>query len=185
MAIKEEIIALLRSAEVSRINFRFNGFAVNNFLYSEVAAAMSGAQPRVRVVNEPQHMPPGVTASYNPVANVFNFKFNRLRSADDCALVVHEATHAGFDLRRQRIWAGDDEACAYIAETLYNRYAGNDVYENTAISRAVYAVLDEMDAGHQVSYRNIVILRDAIFSSRRHGGQPYRSSIGQRSLTNG
>jgi hypothetical protein len=180
MAIKEEIINLLRSSEVSRINFRFNGILVNGELYSQVANAMEGAQPRVRVVSLPQHLPAGVTASYDPNVNVLNFKFNSLRNVDDRALVVHEATHAGFDLARRRIWAGDDEACAYIAETLYHRYAGDDVYEN-----AVYAVLDDLDAGRNVSQRNIIILRDAIFSSRRHGSQPYRSSIGQRSLTNG
>ena len=116
------ILQVLRSNEAGRIRFSFPAggatLTVSHTTFLSVARAI---ERNVIAVTISTALPPGVGAQYvQPNAIVTPPVIGRV----DEGLVLHECTHAAFDLARTAITALDEEAAAYVVDALYFRMTG-------------------------------------------------------------
>lgn len=139
MAIRDEVVRVLRSPEAASINFVINGRLINGGGLARVANALEGVitpagrQYGLQIIVNPgvrtnstirttlsgAVIAPGIDAEYCSDVNAFSFSDNRLNGVPLEALAVHEAVHAALDMDRVSMWAIDDEAAAYIAQCVY------------------------------------------------------------------
>lgn len=126
MGAKEQMIAILRNSDTARINFNYsNGSVTSNItggIFRDVATGLSNGRFHV-VEGRFSENKLVYSAWSNPAtgdaANTFYLGANERSSRDFDALVVHEAVHAYFDLRRLTMPWVDNEAIAYIAQGFY------------------------------------------------------------------
>ncbi len=124
MAIRDDILSLLRSHTVSRIRFRFpigvhlgNDVAVTSASFRRVEAAIeSGAV----AIKETTRFPPGIAGMYINNTLRVDPRPGRARHG----MILHECTHAYFDIAQKRIRDHSDEAAAYTVNALYYRMTG-------------------------------------------------------------
>lgn len=123
MSTRDRVLELLRGREAQRIRFRFpNGstpFTISAHSFARVARAIERGRVRVRVVTT---FGAGVAAEYHTDTNEIHTP--PVLGRTDAGLVLHECTHAFFDLARVSITALDDEAAAYVVDALYFRMTG-------------------------------------------------------------
>ena len=75
---------------------------------------------RIRVTVRPQLVGSRYDAVYNSAANKISLRSpNVLQTVSGRAMVVHELTHAQFDLRSRPISILSEEGAAYVAQGLY------------------------------------------------------------------
>jgi hypothetical protein len=171
------ILRVLRGHEASRIRFTIplNGtnFTIDRRTFGNVARAIEQNKIHVTVTNA---FPPGVGAQYDGSANTILTP--PVIGRWDEATVMHESTHAAFDIARTPISGMDEEAAAYVVGALYGRMTGLTLRRwspNTQAARAVvehilhhYAVGDisvpAVDAAAWVSIRAVVALHPIYFS---------------------
>ncbi|MBK1719079.1 hypothetical protein [Thiocystis violacea] len=129
MALKDLVISTLDNANVSRIVFSFGPVAVDARSYTSVKDAVRN--DRITVVHVPSL---GVNrASYRYTHNMFRLGFTAIGgSADRQALLVHEATHAIFDINEMDMKVKESEAGAYIAQCLFFYYVNERAIEGGA-----------------------------------------------------
>lgn len=122
------VINLLRGPVVGRIRFTFpEGSAtmtVDRGMYHRVADAIGRGRIGVVPTTDPRLIPPDAGAMYyshwkpGGMLYVRPQHFGRDLEGD----MVHECTHAGFDVdKHDTLTALTEEAAAYVAETLYYR----------------------------------------------------------------
>jgi hypothetical protein len=143
---KQHIIRLLRGPISTRIRFTFPAGGGNLTLslphFHRVARAIDCGQIAVAVTND---LPADAGVVYDPDPggrldgriSIRPQYFGRVAEAD----VMHECTHAVFDLERTAITALDDKAAAYVVGGLYSRMSGlpQSRYDSPirAVARAV------------------------------------------------
>jgi hypothetical protein len=177
MTTRQHILRLLRGHEASRIRFTFplhgTNFTINRTTFESVARAIVANTIHVTVTRQ---FPPGVGAQYDGTTNTILTPpvFGRW----DEATVMHESTHAAFDLMRTPVSGMDEEAAAYVVGALYSRMTGLNSTRwspNTQAARGVverilhhYAVgnpgIPAVDAAAWLSIRAVVALHPIYFS---------------------
>ncbi len=161
MTIDIDIQNLLRSNEVKQINFIISSSPdrrVTGRGFWELANCFSDTtiRHRVRVTVNPAIVGNRASASYTADDNKLH-----LRSADELATmdgrsaVVHECTHAQFDMRGVDTRIRTEEGAAYIAESWYLLASGLTV--------------QTIQANHTTIPANIVTLTDEIRNTWRAG----------------
>ena len=123
MSLHEDTIALLRSREVQRINFRFDSIRVYGSGFDAVARAIEHG--RIQIAGMVSRVPGALLCQY--AHSVGPNRVNRLlidtaldfNAAFEAQLVVHEATHALMDYHATPLGLLDSEATAYVAGAFY------------------------------------------------------------------
>jgi len=113
LAARNAVLATLRDPAIKRMGFGVGSVLIFPFDYERVAKAIEGNKISVRV--DPKgsaHM-----ALYDYASD--RFKIPPGGSNPD--LLVHEATHAIFDIRKIATGTGVSEGMAYIAQALFQR----------------------------------------------------------------
>jgi hypothetical protein len=112
-AARKAVLAALRDPAVARMGFGVGFVLIFPRDYERVARAIeSGA---ITVHADPSLGPH--QANYNYQSNCFNVP----PGISDLPLLIHEATHAIFDIRRIATGTGESEGMAYIAQALFSR----------------------------------------------------------------
>ncbi len=122
MATREHVLRVLRGPEASRIRFKIpaaGGFTINSTSFHKVANAIERNHIHVNVVTT---FPAGVGALYHPDTNTVDTPPLIGRVSE--GLLLHECTHAAFDLGGVGIAAVSDEAASYVVDALYFRMTG-------------------------------------------------------------
>ena len=130
MVLDLEIRALLRSPTIAPINFRFGTYVVNSHGFRELAECFSDRpqRHRIRVTTNPAIVSRRASAAYDPVRDKLNVRSEDvLATASGRGNVVHECTHAQFDLRAYRTMALDEESCAFITKAWYLLNCGENI----------------------------------------------------------
>jgi hypothetical protein len=147
---RQRVIGILRSPTAKRIRFiapaKYVGdVTIDHTTFETVAKAIDTMQIDI-TVKPPAAFTPGVAAEYDqpnttipipiPTNNTIPITFGtlRLRSGtltvppiigrEGEAIVMHECTHAYFDLQSSKLGATDDEAIASVVGALYSRMTG-------------------------------------------------------------
>jgi hypothetical protein len=122
MSTQQRVIGVLSGVEATRIRFTIpvgGGITINRFTFQRVAGAIKRGDVHVKVTTT---FPAGVGAQYDPSTNTIETP--PVIGRVDEGLVLHECTHAFFDLASTAIPALDDEATAYVVDALYFRMTG-------------------------------------------------------------
>jgi len=125
MALKDDVAKFLRTNPcINRINFSLGGLKVYPSAYQkDVADAVASGEILVRTKGPSG---PGAGASYD--RNYDSFELVPGFSISDPrhqAFLVHESTHAHFDIQTLGSHSGwDEEAASYLAEAIFQECAG-------------------------------------------------------------
>ncbi|HEX2891360.1 hypothetical protein [Vineibacter terrae] len=124
MATRDKVLSLLRGPVVSRIRFTFP-FAAGTVTiapqsFHRVATAIEAGTVSLQVTNT---FPPGVGGQY--ISGTPNtLQVAPLVGRTEEGLLLHECTHAIFDLTKTQVTDNEDEAAAYVVDALYFRMTG-------------------------------------------------------------
>jgi hypothetical protein len=134
MSTREQILALLQGPEASRIRFTFptasGTVTIGPGTFHHVAHAIRSNQLRVQVSST---LPAGVGAMYfaaarpsnnPPIPQANTILTPQVLGRELGGRALHECLHAAYDLLRTGITALDDEASAYVVQTLFYRMSG-------------------------------------------------------------
>ncbi|MBA3447142.1 MAG: hypothetical protein H0T56_05985 [Pseudaminobacter sp.] len=114
------ILATLREPVVARMNFGVGRMFIPSSQYEWVAKAIEGGY--ISVVENPAL---SGSAVYHYGANRIDVPaYGGLPSLGQRALIIHECTHAIFDLRKMTSPVEESEGMAYVAQALYSRLNG-------------------------------------------------------------
>ena len=122
MPTRDHVLHVLRGAEASRIRFTIpaaGGLTINRATFLRVAHAIEQNHIHVNVAT---NFPAGVGALYHPDTDTIDTPPLLGRTSE--GLLLHECTHAAFDLSSTGIAAVADEAAAYVVDALYFRMTG-------------------------------------------------------------
>lgn len=175
MALKDLVINTLDNANVSRIVFSFGPVTVNAAGYTSVKEAVRA--DRITVVYVPALG--ANVAVYRYSHNVFRLGFRSIGgSADKQALLVHESTHAIFDINDMDMKVKESEAGAYIAQSMFFYYLNEQAIRGGAtptfqnpILRAAWPIAQAATSTPNISIPSLAPLYTAIANSRQYGGQ--------------
>ena len=111
------VLLVLETSETARIDFHWGSRHVTPRLYRQVQEAIAAGHIEVR------HAPRASSSSYFSEDEQDRIVLKRTETDTVVrrAMIVHEATHAGCDLRRWDMTVGDSEAIAYLAQCIYAR----------------------------------------------------------------
>jgi hypothetical protein len=171
MAVKDQMIEVLRSGETRRINFSFRGtggreIRVGPRMFTQVAEALANDQISVvegRFTTDIAMYSAFADASGTSAANTFYLGRNPRWSRSFNALIVHESVHAAFDLSRTSLPWIDNEAAAYVAQGYYLRNSGYPRYRLDLGSEpsTAYLMVDAIIEGGDPAYF-LSALRDSL-----------------------
>lgn len=99
-------------------HIRIQGWTLSPFIYNRVSNYVARGLIRVRE----QDRVDGADGEYVSETDTLYLRDHSL-SFENRALIVHEATHAGFDLMAKRMRKAHSEALAYTAQCLYYQVA--------------------------------------------------------------
>lgn len=115
--LESALLRVLDDPATRRINFVMGGYEFRPSLYELVRTAV--ARGRIDVSANPSRTS---TALYDSSDNDFLFGYSCVDSDTKRALIIHEATHAGCDLRNYRGMPIDvSEGAAYTAQCIFMR----------------------------------------------------------------
>ena len=124
MTTRQRVLDLLRGPQASRIRFTFPFFAgtvtISPVSFRHVATAIESGKIRLEVTNAFRDGVAGEYVSGTP--NTLRIK--PIHGRIEEGLVLHECTHAIFDLTLTHVTANDDEAASYLVDALYFRMTG-------------------------------------------------------------
>jgi hypothetical protein len=132
MAMRERVLALLRGHEAARIRFTVPSASVpvtiNHLTFTTVANAIVAGKIGVSPF-APTGGPGSALAEYHqPAAPAApptgSLMVPPILGRIDEAAVMHESTHAFFDLVSSNILGSEEEAVSYIVTALYHRMTG-------------------------------------------------------------
>lgn len=125
MALKDDIVNVLKTdTAINKINFKFDKFMVYPQAYAvDVAGLISRGTINLKVTTA---VTDGAAASYFMAYNELWVKPSfKVSNADDCSILIHEATHAHMDYKKVGQMKVDwSEAIAYLAEAFYREARG-------------------------------------------------------------
>jgi len=161
ISLAQRVINLLRGPEVGRIRFNFpdgtGTITVDRGMYHRVASAIEHRRIGIFPATDPALISPDAGATYDstPVdGGTIFIRAEKTWGRDLEGDLVHECTHAGFDVdKRDTLTALNDEAAAYVAEVLYYRMSNAPKSYWPGVSRdaaapVVEALLHEYQAGN-------------------------------------
>jgi hypothetical protein len=129
MALKEHVLGLLRGPEASRIRFTAptttGPITINRATFATVASAIDAGKIGVtpftptKLAGAKYFQPAGPGAPPSGQLHVPPI-LGRIHEGE----VMHECTHAFFDLKKTAIGARDEEAVCYVVSALYYRMTG-------------------------------------------------------------
>jgi hypothetical protein len=114
---------VLMSREASKINFTALGVTISGTIFPIIADDITGDKPTRAVVVQSSFQN-GVAAQYHTDTNVMDVGLDPANSRFWKGSVIHEAVHAWIDRSKLTPTAVDNEAVAYIAESIYYRRVG-------------------------------------------------------------
>lgn len=124
MTHRDKVLNLLRGPVANRIRFkfpfRFGTVTIAGGSFTHVAHAIENGRVRLQITNA---FPAGVGGLYTSGTP------NLLQAAplvgrEQEGLLLHECTHAVFDLTKTKVTDNEDETAAYIVDALYFRMTG-------------------------------------------------------------
>lgn len=125
---KKTVLAVLKHSALNMVDFKLNKRKINPDLFAKVVAAIERGD--ITVLALPGQLPAGTSGRYFPVLKMANDQewydvlvlgFTTLGTTVDqkmnaAQVIVHECTHAGFDLLKlKKMTHLEHEAAAYIA----------------------------------------------------------------------
>lgn len=134
--LRQTVITVLCHPMLPLIYFELNGLRVTGLGYGLVRKAVESGKITCEVgVPQRASLPAGYVAAaqYDPQANELRFPRESFGSAvrDEQVSIVHEATHAQFDLAGPKqgnyVLAINDEAAAWLAGSLFARLSENNI----------------------------------------------------------
>jgi hypothetical protein len=134
------VLRILRQPGIWKMGFQLGGLVVTGMRYSMVAKAVADGSIECRAVDQFESqgrdaLAPGMVteARYKADLNAMLFSsenYGTTGKAREERTILHEATHAMFDLfansQDERTLAIDDESAAVLAEALYIRLCDKD-----------------------------------------------------------
>jgi hypothetical protein len=130
MAVKERVIHVLRGLEAGRIRFKVptktsGTITINRASFQTVASAIQAGKIKV---TPRATFRQGVGAEYHswaiPGAPSGELLVPPMFGREQEGLVMHECTHAFFDLTKSSVGGAEEEAISYIVDALYFRMTG-------------------------------------------------------------
>jgi hypothetical protein len=124
MTTRDQVLNLLRGTVVNRIRFKFPFWAgtvtIAPASFHYVARAIESGRVRLQVTTT---FPPGVGGSYSS-GTPNTLRVAPLLGRVEEGLLLHECTHAVFDLTKTKVTDNEDEAASYVVNALYFRMTG-------------------------------------------------------------
>lgn len=140
--LQSRLLGILNDPATQRINFVMGGYEFRPNLYQLVRAAV--ASGRIDVNANPRRTS---RAYYDSSTNDFLFGYSCVDSDTKRALIIHEATHAGCDLRSFRGMAIDvSEGAAYTAQCIFMRLKLGPQRSRTSRLRGTTSATDRVFA---------------------------------------
>ena len=129
MATKDTIVRLLTGTVARRIRFKVSlstgSLTINKAAFATVASAIGTGKIKVTTTTT---FDPDVGAEYSPTgvpgATSGDLRVPPICGREQEGLVMHECTHAFFDLMKTNIRATEEEAVCYLVNALYFRMTG-------------------------------------------------------------
>ena len=120
----QKVIGVLSGPEVRRISFSLGGTSINKAAtFQPVSIAIQSGKISVVQSQKPTvYSSTSNTLSLNPK--------DASAGADMEALIIHECTHAGCDLRKASLTVGYSEAVAFVAQCLFFYYKNEKVLKS-------------------------------------------------------
>ena len=114
---KQTILNTLMDSAISKIKFKIDSFSVSPKSYAKVARLITTGRIRVEY-----NWNVGTSAYYYGTQNKIEVGFTSARTLTKRALVIHECTHAVFDINKySQSTVATSEAAAFIAQCLFAR----------------------------------------------------------------
>lgn len=114
---------ILRGSPANRIRFHFDSGGSTHTISRRTFLRVANAIDRRTVsVTVSTTFDPGVGALYHSSTN--NIETPPVIGRVNEGLVMHECTHAAFDLTKTAVAAVDDEAASYVVDAMYFRMTG-------------------------------------------------------------
>jgi hypothetical protein len=118
---RKQVLAALRDPAVGRMNFGVGRVFIIAHDYERVAKAIESGVITVHVDSRlPAHMAEYWSGA-GPTALDKANSFAVPPGGSDVSLLIHEATHAIFDIQKRPSYTAESEAVAYVAQTLFSR----------------------------------------------------------------
>lgn len=180
MSNREIALHALRSPIAHKINFSFvarsglNIF-INQRTFEGVAAAIergAGVQGGISLITTTRMPVPNAAALYFPEEDASikppvpanTILVSPLNGLREQGQLLHEAVHASFDLTRTRLPVVDNEAAAYIAIALHNRFVAIPPRSQAPLIIHAFAVADSVLNTGRVDAAALANLRNTIAS---------------------
>lgn len=122
-ALDTAVSDLMISPLTGKVKFSFPSVSIDSTSYKEVKTAIDGG--KITVVHDPKLG--SRNARYRYTHNKILVGFSSITTPDQSALLVHECTHAVFDIAGKGLVVKRSEAAGYIAHCLYYYYANEAV----------------------------------------------------------
>ena len=169
MAIRDQMIRVLRGPEAQRIHFSFNGttgqrISVDGSSFRRVAAAIEDG-----TIHPIEGGVARGWAQYDARTNNFNIGEGEHWSRAFDALLVHESVHASFDLTHSSLPWVDNETAAYIAQGYYLRNSGFPRGRLDHLGQPYYGlmIVDSILQGDDIGFW-VDALHDSLLSSPQY-----------------
>jgi len=124
MTARDQVLNLLRGPVASRIRFTFPFWAgtvtIAPASFHRVARAIETGHVRLNITTK---FDPGVAGLYTS-GTPNTLSVAPLIGRTEEGLLLHECTHAVFDLTKTQVTDNEDEAAAYVVDALYFRMTG-------------------------------------------------------------
>lgn len=130
MTLDLDVQRLLRSPEIRSINFRLGACLVTGEGFRQVSDCFSDTfqRHRIRITTRESIVGHNALASYQPSTDKVNVASRDILStARGRAMMVHECTHAQFDLRSATVPRLQEEGSAFITHAWYLLNSGEDI----------------------------------------------------------
>lgn len=111
------VLSVLQRSELSDIKFRIGKLDVNPSLYRDVVKHIESNT--ILCAGNATLIDSGVLGRWFGLENVMFVRNPSARTIGKEATVVHEATHAGFDVRKKECSTLEGESCGYLAEAMF------------------------------------------------------------------
>ena len=114
---KQTVLNTLSDLAIAKIRFTIDSYHVSPGMYSKVAQLVGNGRIRVEY-----NWSVGTAAYYYPVENKIELGLTSASTLTKQAKIVHECTHAAFDVHRYaRSTIATSEAAGFVAECLFAR----------------------------------------------------------------
>jgi hypothetical protein len=115
------VISTLQSSELDMVKFISGGMLVDRSLFRDVLKHVNSNT--ILCSGNPLLADSGVIGRWFGRDNLMFVRDPGVVTISKRAIIVHEAVHAGFDVRRQRALLLEGEVCGYVAEAIFNLLA--------------------------------------------------------------